>query len=66
VRAGDSFLAGLVLGLGREMSERQALALGIAAGAAAIGTYGTAQARRDDVETLYRQVCDESTQLAVV
>jgi 6-phosphofructokinase 2 len=57
VGAGDSFLAGLVLGLARGVSDREALALGIAAGAASVATYGTAQVRRADVETLSRKLC---------
>jgi 6-phosphofructokinase 2 len=57
VGAGDSFLAGLVLGLARGMSHREALALAIAAGAASVATYGTAQVRRADVEALYRKAC---------
>jgi 6-phosphofructokinase 2 len=52
VGAGDSFLAGLVLGLARGMSDMEALILGIAAGAACVTTYGTAQVRRADVEAL--------------
>jgi 6-phosphofructokinase 2 len=55
VGAGDSFLAGLVFGLARGVSHREALALGIAAGAASVATYGTAQVRRADVEALYRK-----------
>ena len=57
VGAGDSFLAGLVLGLARGVSDTEALALGIAAGAASVATYGTAQVRRADVETLSRKLC---------
>lgn len=57
VGAGDSFLAGLVFGLARGVSHRDALALGIAAGAACVATYGTAQVRRADVETLCRKLC---------
>ncbi len=59
VGAGDSFLAGLVLGLARGVSDRKALALGIAAGAASVATYGTAQVRRADVETFYRKLSGE-------
>ena len=40
VGAGDSFLAGLVLGLVRGLSDLQALAFGTAAGAAAVMTDG--------------------------
>jgi 6-phosphofructokinase 2 len=57
VGAGDSFLAGLVLGLARGMPDLQALAFGNAAGAAAVATYGTARVQRADVETLYRNWC---------
>lgn len=56
VGAGDSFLAGLVLGLARRLSHRQALALGIAAGTAAVATYGTAQVDRAAVEELYERL----------
>ena len=59
VGAGDSFLAGLLFGLARGMSHREALALGIASGAASIATYGTARVHRADVETLYRKACGE-------
>ena len=57
VGAGDSFLAGLILGLARGLSHREALALGISAGAASVMTYGTAQVRRTEVQTLYRKMC---------
>jgi 6-phosphofructokinase 2 len=65
VGAGDSFLAGLVLGLARGMAERDALALGIAAGAAAVGTYGTALVRREEVDRLYKQLCNEAAEAAL-
>ena len=59
VGAGDAFLGALVLGLARGMSQHEALALGVAAGAATVATYGTAQVERADVEALYRQMCDQ-------
>jgi 6-phosphofructokinase 2 len=59
VGAGDSFLAGLVLGLARGMAEREALALAVAAGSAAVTTYGTALVRREEVEVLFRQLCPD-------
>ena len=59
VGAGDAFLAGLVLALAKGFSGREALALGIAAGAAAVATYGTAQVRPCDIEAYYRQICYE-------
>lgn len=54
VGAGDSFLAGLLLGLVRGLPDRQALRFALAAGAAAVATYGTAQVARDHVEALYQ------------
>jgi 6-phosphofructokinase 2 len=66
VGAGDSFLAGLVLGLARGLTDRLALAFGMAAGAAAVTTYGTAQVRRDDVEALYRTWCEKDAAAAGV
>lgn len=60
VGAGDSFLAGLVLGLARGMAEHEALALAVAAGSAAVTTYGTALVRREEVEALFRQICPQS------
>ena len=59
VGAGDSFLAGLVLGLARGLSDGDALALGIAAGSASVATYGTAQVRSADVNALYRKLRGE-------
>jgi 6-phosphofructokinase 2 len=59
VGAGDSFLAGLVLGLARGLPDRLALAFGMAAGAAAVATYGTAQVRREDVEAMYLMWCQK-------
>jgi 6-phosphofructokinase 2 len=52
--AGDSFLAGLVLGLAEGRPDQQALAFGNAAGAAAVASYGTARIQRADVEALDR------------
>lgn len=60
VGAGDSFLAGLVLGLVRDLSPRQALAFGMAAGAAAVLTYGTAVVQRAEAERCYRKLCDDA------
>ncbi len=54
VGAGDSFLAGLVLGFTRGLSDRNALAFATAAGAVAVATYGTARVDRRHVEDLYR------------
>lgn len=54
VGAGDSFLAGLVLGLARGQPADEALQLAIAAGAAAVAGSGTARVQRAEVEALYR------------
>ncbi|MBV8456413.1 MAG: 1-phosphofructokinase family hexose kinase [Acetobacteraceae bacterium] len=59
VGAGDAFLAGLVLGFARGLSHRETLALGVAAGSAAVLTYGTAHIRQADVEASFRELCDE-------
>jgi 6-phosphofructokinase 2 len=52
VGAGDSFLAGLVLGLARQQPAEDALRLAIATGAAAVMSRGTARVTREQVETL--------------
>lgn len=56
VGAGDSTVAGIVHALSQGWTERQALALGIAAGAAAVMTPGTELCRREDVERLYAEL----------
>lgn len=53
VGAGDSMLAGVVLGLSRGLPLRQAVRFGMAAGAAALLGSGTQLCRRADVERLY-------------
>ena len=52
VGAGDSFLAGLVLGLARRQPAEEALRLAMAASAAAVMSRGTARVTRQQVETL--------------
>jgi 6-phosphofructokinase 2 len=52
VGAGDSFLAGLVLGLARRESPDRALQLAMATAAVAVSHSGTAQVRRSEVEEL--------------
>jgi 6-phosphofructokinase 2 len=54
VGAGDSMLAGIVLGLARGLALREAVRFGMAAGAAALLGSGTELCRRADVERLYR------------
>jgi 6-phosphofructokinase 2 len=52
VGAGDSFLAGLVLGLARSQSPEEALRLAVATGAAAVMGRGTARVSRQHVDAL--------------
>ncbi len=54
IGAGDSMVAGIVLGLSRGRSLREAVCFGVAAGAAAVMTPGTELCRRDDAERLYQ------------
>jgi 6-phosphofructokinase 2 len=56
VGAGDSFLAAMVCALSQGQSPRQAFALGMAAGAAAVMRPGTAHPRAADVEALRRRI----------
>jgi 6-phosphofructokinase 2 len=62
VGAGDSFLAGLVLGLARGVTPRDALTMGIVAGAATVASYGTAHVERASFEALYRLARGEADQ----
>ena len=55
VGAGDSFLAALVLALARDASPADALAWGLAAGAAAVMATGTARPSRATIEALHAQ-----------
>lgn len=52
VGAGDSFLAGLVLGLVRRQSDEEALRLAIATSAAAVMSIGTARVTQQQVQAL--------------
>ena len=56
VGAGDSMVAGTVLGLSRGWSVPRAVRLGVAAGAAAVKTPRTELCRREDVESLFAQI----------
>jgi 6-phosphofructokinase 2 len=56
VGAGDSTVAGIVLALARGKSWREAVRLGVAAGAAAVMTPGTELCCREDAERLYEQL----------
>ena len=53
VGAGDAFLAAMTLSLARGAAPKEALAWGIAAGAAAVAQIGTAQVERTEVEKRY-------------
>ena len=55
VGAGDSTVAGLLVGLSRGYALRDAVRFGIAAGSAAVMTPGTELCRKDDVERLYEE-----------
>ena len=59
IGAGDSMIAGIVLGLERGNPLQQAVLFGVAAGAAAVMTPGTELCRREDTERLYAQIMAE-------
>jgi 6-phosphofructokinase 2 len=56
VGAGDSTVAGIVVGLARGMTVSEAVRFGVAAGAAAVMTPGTELCRREDTERLYERI----------
>jgi 6-phosphofructokinase 2 len=56
VGAGDSTVAGVVLGLARGWEVRDAVRFGVAAGSAAVMSEGTGLCRREDTERLYQRV----------
>jgi 6-phosphofructokinase 2 len=56
VGAGDSMLAGIVLGMSRGLPLHEAVRFGMAAGAAALFGAGTQLCRRADVERLYQSM----------
>ena len=56
VGAGDSLVAGIVLGLSRGKPVREAVRLGLAAATASVMTPGTGLFRREDVERLTRAI----------
>ena len=56
VGAGDSMVAGIVLGLARDMSVHDAVCFGIACGTAAVMMPGTQLCQRDDAERLFAQI----------
>lgn len=56
VGAGDAFVAGMVLALSRGETAGDALGWGIASGAAAVSSIGTARVRAEDVRAFYRHL----------
>jgi len=56
IGAGDSFVAGVVHSLVRDMDHEQAFYYGMAAGTAALVTPGTELCRREDAEKFYQQL----------
>ncbi len=60
IGAGDSTVAGITLGLVRELPLLEAVRFGVAAGAAAVMTAGTDLCRRQDTERLFMQMQRET------
>ncbi len=56
VGAGDSMVAGIVMGLAKGYSLREALMFGVAAGTAAVMTRGTELCRGEDARSLFEQM----------
>lgn len=56
VGAGDSMVAGVVLGLARGMELMDAIRFGVAAASAAVMTAGTELCRREDTERIYKKM----------
>ena len=56
VGAGDSFVAAMTLVLARSGSQAEALAYGVAAGAATVACAGTARLRKADVAAQFQRV----------
>ncbi len=66
IGAGDSMLAGIVLGLSRGLSLHDAVRFGMAAGAAALFGFGTELCRRTDVDHLYAQMSSAQPSTEVI
>jgi 6-phosphofructokinase 2 len=64
IGAGDSMLAGIVLGLTRGQPLHDAVRFGMVAGAAALLGFGTELCRRTDVDRLYPQMSSEKSAAA--
>ncbi|MDX9860830.1 MAG: 1-phosphofructokinase family hexose kinase [Rhodospirillales bacterium] len=65
VGAGDSFLAGMTLGLAQGRPLDEAFALGLAAGTATVLTAGTELCLREDVERLYEGIMGRPLKLDI-
>jgi 6-phosphofructokinase 2 len=61
VGAGDSMVAGIVLGLARGKALLDAVRFGVAAGTAAVMTPGSGLCRREDTERLYQSMISEAS-----
>ncbi len=59
IGAGDSTVAGIVLGLTKDMDLKEAVMLGIACGASTIMSPGNELCQKDDVERIFKQMKDE-------
>lgn len=60
IGAGDSTVAGIVLGMTRKMDLIEAVLFGISSGAAAVMTPGTELCRRDDTERIFNSMKEEN------
>ncbi|HEV7331091.1 MAG TPA: 1-phosphofructokinase family hexose kinase [Flavisolibacter sp.] len=58
--AGDSMVAGMVLALSQNKPLREVLQMGVACGTAATITHGSELCRKEDVESLFRQIVSAS------
>ena len=61
VGAGDSMVGGIVFGLAQGMDVRNAVAHGVAAGAAAVMTPGTSLCRKEDTQHLFNTLRDTTS-----
>jgi 6-phosphofructokinase 2 len=60
IGAGDSTVAGIVLGLTRKMDLKEAVMFGISSGTSAVMTPGTDLCRRDDTERIFNHMKEEN------
>jgi len=62
IGAGDSFVAGIVYALARDMDHENAFYYGMAAGTAALVTPGTELCRREETERFYQKLLEQRRQ----